>query len=173
MYKKFEKRKGHRRVFSHFLNLRFHIYELTYIFFVILTFNFGNHSSNGYRYIYYLIEKYQAAQMNNDQLLLSFKLKTGSNRGDPSWPFTYLWLLPSSRIKVIIFRKEIKVVNKEYQCFFFSRRFHMFLTPQKILSTQFLALHVPYDKCLEPKPINAKKTPFGLIGLVLTTIKRP
>ena len=55
--------------------------------------------------------------MNNGQLLLSFHLKRGSNRGDPSSPFTYLWLLPSNRIKVIIIRKEIKVVNKEYQCF--------------------------------------------------------
>ena len=55
--------------------------------------------------------------MNNGQLLLSFHLKRGSNRGDPSSPFTSLWLLPSNRIKVIIIRKEIKVVNKEYQCF--------------------------------------------------------
>ena len=51
--------------------------------------------------------------MNNGQLLLSFHLKRGSNRGDPSSPFTYLWLLPSNRITVIIIRKEIKVVNKE------------------------------------------------------------
>ena len=51
--------------------------------------------------------------------------------------------------------------------FFFSRRFQMFLTPQKILSTQFLTSHVPYDKCSGPKPINTKKTPIGLIGVVL------
>ena len=41
--------------------------------------------------------------------------------------------------------------------FFFGRRFDMFLTPQKILSTQFLTSHVPYDKCSGPKPINIKK----------------
>ena len=57
--------------------------------------------------------------------------------------------------------------------FFFSRRFDMFLKPQKILSTQFLTSHVPYDKCLGPKPINTKKTPIGLIGVVLITIKKP
>ena len=39
------------------------------------------------------------------------------NRGDPSSPFPYLWLLLSKRIKVIIIRKEIKVENKELQCF--------------------------------------------------------
>ena len=40
--------------------------------------------------------------------------------------------------------------------FFFSRRFDMFLTPQKILSTHFLTSHVPYDKCSGPKPINCR-----------------
>ena len=57
--------------------------------------------------------------------------------------------------------------------FFFSPRFDMFLTPQKILSTRFLTSHVPYDKCSGPKPINTKKTPIGLIGVVLITIKKP
>ena len=57
--------------------------------------------------------------------------------------------------------------------FFFSRRFDMFLTPQKVLSTQFLTSQVPYDKCSGPKPINPKKTPIGLKGGVLITTKKP
>ena len=69
--------------------------------------------------------------MNNGQLLLSFHLKGGSNRGDPILPFTYLWLLPSNRIKVIIIRKEIKVVNEECECVSLDEDL-MFLTPQKI-----------------------------------------
>ena len=57
--------------------------------------------------------------------------------------------------------------------FFFSRRFDMFLTPQKTLSTHFLTLHVPYDKRSGPKLINTKKTPIGLIDVILITIKKP
>ena len=67
-------------------------------------------------------------------------------------------------MKVIIIRKEIKVENKELQCFFFS---------QKTLSTQFLTSHLRYDKYPGPKLINTKKTPIGLIGVVLITIKKP
>ena len=76
-----------------------------------------NYSWNGYRFNYYFIETYQAAQwIMVSYILLSFHLKRGSNRGDPSSPLTYLLLLPSNRIKVII-RKEIKVEQKELQCF--------------------------------------------------------
>ena len=57
--------------------------------------------------------------------------------------------------------------------FFFSRRFDMFLTPEKTLSTQFLTSNVPYEKCSGPKPINTKKTPISLVGVVLITIKKP
>ena len=105
--------------------------------------------------------------MNNGQLLLSFQLNfsiEGSKRGDPSSPFTYLWLLPSNRIKVIIIRKEITVVNKEYQCFSYTTKDLKHTVPY---------FTRPYDKCSGPKPINTKKTPIGLIGVVLITIKKP
>ena len=109
--------------------------------------------------------------MNNGQLLLSFHLKRGSNRGDPSSPITHLWLLPSNRIKIIIIRKEIKVlVNKEYQCFSLAEDLICFLRRKR---SQFLTSHVPYDKCSGPKPINTKKTSIALKGVVLITIKKP
>ena len=57
--------------------------------------------------------------------------------------------------------------------FFFSRRFDMFLTPQKVLSTQFLTSHAPYDKCSGLKPIITKKTSIGLKGVFFITIKKP
>ena len=44
--------------------------------------------------------------------------------------------------------------------FFFSRRFDMFLTPQKILSTQILTSHVSYEKCSGPKVIKNKKDAY-------------
>ena len=112
--------------------------------------------------------------MNNAQLILSFHVKRGSYSGDPSSPFTYLWLLQSNRIKVIIIRKEIKVENMKWQCFSLADDLACFFTLPKILiSTQFLTSHIRYDKCSELKLINTKKKPIGLLGEVLITINKP
>ena len=54
---------------------------------------------------------------------------------------------------------------------FFGRRFDMFHTPKKILSTLHTS-HIGYDKCLGLKPINTKKEPIGLLGVVVITIKK-